>query len=168
MADEMNEYSENEYTNDEYSDNESAGETKGDVSEDEEEEDNHVKITHDYRDGLLSKHPEVIQPNYDEIRSRLIIDERENENGQIEIDPNHTTMPFLTKFEKARVLGLRTKQLNNGAVPLVEVPAYVKDNRLIAEMELRKRVLPFIIVRPMPNGESEYWRLSDLEIIWNR
>jgi len=147
------------------------GETKGeDTDYDEEEEPIMVmdKVSQKYREGLMENHPEIKQPNYDEIRSRLLIDEREDDNGQIIQDPNHTTMPFLTKFEKARVLGLRTKQLNNGAVPLVETPDYVKDNRLIAEMELRKRVLPFIIVRPMPNGESEYWRLSDLEIIWNR
>jgi hypothetical protein len=36
---------------------------------------------------------------------------------------------------------------------------------LIAEKELYEKVLPFIIRRPLPNGGSEYWHMSDLELI---
>ena len=39
------------------------------------------------------------------------------------------------------------------------------DGFVIAKMELDEKKLPFIIRRPMPNGSSEYWKLSDLEII---
>ena len=39
------------------------------------------------------------------------------------------------------------------------------DNNLIALEELKQKKLPFIIMRPIPNGKKEYWRLSDLEII---
>ena len=38
-------------------------------------------------------------------------------------------------------------------------------NIFIAKKELEKKLLPFIIKRPLPNGECEYWKLSDLEII---
>ena len=38
-------------------------------------------------------------------------------------------------------------------------------NYSIAKKELEKKILPFIIKRPLPNGECEYWKLKDLEII---
>ena len=34
-----------------------------------------------------------------------------------------------------------------------------------AEMELKEKVIPFIIRRPLANGASEYWTLQDLEIL---
>ena len=79
-------------------------------------------------------------------------------------DPRHKTVPILTKYEKTRILGLRVSQLNEGA------PRYIKsstivDNNIIAEKELKHKKLPFIISRPLPNGEKEYWKLQDLEII---
>jgi hypothetical protein len=39
------------------------------------------------------------------------------------------------------------------------------EGHIIAEMELEKRVLPFIVVRPLPNGKKEYWRIQDLKLI---
>ena len=81
------------------------------------------------------------------------------------IDPLHTTIPFLTKYEKTRVLGYRTKQLNNGSKPYVEVKNNILDNYEIALMELNEKKIPYIVKRPMPSGGCEYWKLTDLEII---
>jgi DNA-directed RNA polymerase I, II, and III subunit RPABC2 len=39
------------------------------------------------------------------------------------------------------------------------------DGYLIALKEFEEKKIPFIIRRPLPDGTSEYWRLSDLEII---
>ena len=39
------------------------------------------------------------------------------------------------------------------------------DGYNIALLELEQKKIPFIIQRPMPNGGSEYWKVSDLEII---
>ena len=36
---------------------------------------------------------------------------------------------------------------------------------VIAELELKAKKIPFIIRRPLPNRGSEYWRVSDLELI---
>ena len=33
-----------------------------------------------------------------------------------------------------------------------------------ANNELQNKVLPFIIVRPLPNRTFEYWKLKDLEV----
>jgi len=111
---------------------------------------------------LVNFHPECVSHNYDEVvaMTKVIRDE----NGII-IDELHKTIPFLTKFEKARILGQRAKQINSGASPFVKVPENVIDGYLIAELELKQKRIPFIIRRPLPNGGSEYWSLKDLEDI---
>lgn len=80
-------------------------------------------------------------------------------------DPNHKSMPFLTQFEKTRILGFRTNQLAQGALPYISVPAHIRNVLDIAKMELEQRRLPFILKRPMPDGSFEYWRLCDLMIL---
>lgn len=86
-----------------------------------------------------------------------------NADGQT--DPKHRSVPFLTQFEKTKILGFRTNQLSQGARAFIAVPAHVTDLREIAKMELDARRLPFIIKRPMPDGTFEKWRLSDLLIL---
>ena len=88
-----------------------------------------------------------------------------NEYNEI-MDPFHKTVPFLTKYEKARVLGERAKQLNAGAKPFVNVEETLIDGYLIAEKELEERKMPFIIKRPITNGGCEYWKLEDLEMLY--
>ena len=82
------------------------------------------------------------------------------------VDPFHKTVPFLTKFEKARILGERAKQLNAGGKPCVNVDASVIDGYLIAEKELEEKKIPFIIKRPLTNGGCEYWKIEDLEVLY--
>lgn len=117
------------------------------------------ELNHNY---LLTSHPESVMHNYDEILAMTKV--VKNEDGII-VDPLHKTMPYLTKYEKARVIGQRSKQLNAGAFPFVKVPETIIDGYLIAEMELKAKRIPFIIRRPLPNGGSEYWKLQDLEDI---
>jgi DNA-directed RNA polymerase I, II, and III subunit RPABC2 len=111
---------------------------------------------------ILNFHPESVLQNYDEILSMTKV--VRNSDGVI-IDKLHRTIPYLTKYEKARILGQRAKQLNSGAYPFVKVPENVIDGYIIAEMELKQKRIPFIIRRPLPNGGSEYWRVQDLEDI---
>jgi DNA-directed RNA polymerase I, II, and III subunit RPABC2 len=80
-------------------------------------------------------------------------------------DPNHKTYPFLTNYERTKIIGLRANQISKGAVPYIVIPKHVTDVRDIARMELEQKRLPFIIKRPLPNGSYEYWRLSDLLIL---
>jgi len=107
-------------------------------------------------------HPECLNHNYDEIKSLSNVTRDE---FNIIIDPLHKTVAFLTKYEKARILGQRAKQIECGAKPLVKVPENIIDSYLIAELELEQKAIPFIIRRPIPSGGSEYWNLKDLEYI---
>jgi DNA-directed RNA polymerase I, II, and III subunit RPABC2 len=87
------------------------------------------------------------------------------DNNGIIVDNLHRTIPILTKYEKTKILGLRTKQLNTGSKPYLSGHENIKNNYLLAKEELNKKVIPFIIKRPIPNGTFEYWKLSDLEIL---
>jgi DNA-directed RNA polymerase subunit K/omega len=111
---------------------------------------------------ILNFHPESVLQNYDEILSMTKV--IRNLDGII-VDKLHRTIPYLTKYEKARILGQRAKQINSGGYPFVKVPENVIDGYIIAEMELKQKRIPFIIRRPLPNGGSEYWRVQDLEDI---
>lgn len=81
------------------------------------------------------------------------------------IDPAHRSQPFLTVYERTKILGTRSNQLAQGARPYVVVPEHVTTPLEIAKLELEQRRLPFIVKRPMPDGSFEYWRLSDLMIL---
>lgn len=117
------------------------------------------ELTNNY---ILDNHQEEIVQNYAEILtlSKIVKDSE----GNI-IDQFHRTNPILSKYEKTKVLGQRTKQLNNGAKPLIKLSENIIDSYIIAEMELKEKVIPFIIRRPLANGASEYWTLQDLEIL---
>lgn len=78
---------------------------------------------------------------------------------------NHRTYPFMTVYEKTKLIGLRANQLSQGSRPFIHVPDHITDVRDIARMELDQKRLPFILKRPLPNGEFEYWKLSDLIIL---
>jgi len=134
-----------------------------DDDENDEDDEELKKLEADINtDTLIIHHPELLQSSYKEINALSKISR--DKKGQI-IDPLHRTVPFLTKYERARVLGIRIKQLNNDADPFIDVPPNTIDARFIAEQELLEGSIPFIIRRPLPNGGSEYWKLSDLEVI---
>lgn len=80
-------------------------------------------------------------------------------------DMFHRSQPFLTVFEKTKILGFRANQISQGARPYIDVPEYVTSELEIARIELEQRRLPFIVKRPMPDGSFEYWRLSDLILL---
>jgi DNA-directed RNA polymerases I, II, and III subunit RPABC2 len=107
-------------------------------------------------------HPELLQHNHYEIEAltRIV----RNQQGQI-VDPLHKTIPFITKYERARILGERAKQINMGAKPLTEIGPEIIDGYLIAEKEFSEKKIPFIVKRPLPNGGCEYWKFKDLEAI---
>lgn len=138
------------------------------LQEDDDEEDDYDENYLQKFDSEITKnyitefHPECLNHNYEEI-SKLSTVVRNSDN--IIIDPLHKTIPFLTKYEKARILGQRAKQIETGSKPFVKIPENIVDSYIIAELELKEKKIPFIIKRPIPSGGFEYWHLKDLEII---
>jgi DNA-directed RNA polymerase subunit K/omega len=135
-----------------------------DYDDDDDDNENYLqKFDDSLKNNVLEKHhPELIVHNHQEVEAmcRIVRDE----TGNI-IDPLHKTMPFITKFEKARLLGERAKQINAGAHPTVKVDEDMIDGYLIALKEYDEKKIPMILRRPLPNGGCEYWKLQDLELI---
>tara|TARA_B100001250_G_scaffold347131_1_gene317238 strand:- start:190 stop:858 length:669 start_codon:yes stop_codon:yes gene_type:complete len=137
------------------------GISSDETDSDNEYEENMNKLEQEInKDMIFSYHPETKQINFKELLTLSKV--ARNKNGQI-IDPLHTTIPFLTRYEKAKILGLRAKQINHGSKPFVEINRNIIDGHTIALMELVQNKIPFIIRRPLPNGGSEYWKISDLK-----
>jgi len=133
--------------------------------EDDEEDDEFYlqKFDKELRENfIMEHHPEAKSHNYEEVKALSRISR--DGNGIIN-DPFHKTIPFLTKYEKTRILGQRAKQIDNGAKPFVKVPPNIIDGYQVALLELEQKKIPFIIKRPYPNGGVEYWHVSDLEML---
>ena len=136
-----------------------------DEDEDDEDVDSEMlrKLEKDeYSDILIDYHPEIKQNNYNDIVAMCTV---VRDKSGIISDDFHKTIPWLTKYERARVLGIRAKQLNNGGDAFVQVPSSMISGYKIAIEELKAKKIPFIIRRPIPNGGTEYWRLEDLELL---
>ena len=135
-----------------------------DLEEDDEYSEDYQKFeNYSVLENLENLHPEIRSANMDEIKtlSKVV----RNEHNMI-IDPFHTTAPFLTKYEKARVIVTRAEQIERGAPPFIkDLPEMIIHSRTIALKEFEKGLIPFIIARPLPNKGVEYWKLQDLEII---
>jgi DNA-directed RNA polymerase I, II, and III subunit RPABC2 len=101
---------------------------------------------------LLTHHPEIWVDYSDTIRKKLLKGEKP------------VSYPFLNQFEKTKVLTFRASQLAQGSRPYIEVPDNVTDVYTIAKMELAQKKLPFILKRPLPDGDYEYWKLSELMV----
>jgi len=110
---------------------------------------------------LLNHHPEIRLDYIEEIQQKLAL-------KQLGDDMNHRSVPYLTPFEKTKIIGFRANQLSQGASLLIDIDSDVHkrtDVLDLARMELDQRKLPFILKRPMPDGTFEYWRLQDLLLL---
>lgn len=70
--------------------------------------------------------------------------------------------PYLTKYEKAKLLGVRAQMLSNGCPPMIIVPQNIVDTYSIALLEFEEDKIPLLIRRFLPNGNIEDWRLEDM------
>ncbi len=94
--------------------------------------------------------------------SQLFEDNGEGRKDKID-DTKRTTTPYLTKYEKARIIGARALQISKNA-PIFVNAENETDPILIAEKELREHKIPFIIRRFLPDGSYEDWAVKDLKL----
>ncbi|KAL2271753.1 hypothetical protein VTJ83DRAFT_1124 [Remersonia thermophila] len=72
-----------------------------------------------------------------------------------------TTTPFMTKYERARILGTRALQISMNAPVLVDLEGET-DPLQIAIKELREKKIPLIVRRYLPDGYYEDWTCEEL------
>mmetsp|Transcript_130247 Transcript_130247/g.376807 ORF Transcript_130247/g.376807 Transcript_130247/m.376807 type:complete len:154 (-) Transcript_130247:20-481(-) len=71
------------------------------------------------------------------------------------------TTRYLTKYERARVLGTRALQISMNAPVMVDLDGETDPLR-IAEKELRERKIPIVVRRYLPDGSHEDWSIDEL------
>jgi DNA-directed RNA polymerase I, II, and III subunit RPABC2 len=112
---------------------------------------------------LYQQHPECVLDYIESVIPKIPL--QVIPPGDDKADSNHRTYPFITVYEKTKIIGLRANQLSQGAKPFIDIPPHITDVRDIARLELEQKRLPYIIKRPLPDGTYEYWRISDLIIL---
>lgn len=108
----------------------------------------------------------MLKNNEDEdIPDALETDDKESEVVQ---GPRKTSK-YMTKYERARILGTRALQISMNAPVMVELEGET-DPLEIAMKELRQRKIPFTIRRYLPDGSYEDWGVDELivEDSWKR
>ena len=81
--------------------------------------------------------------------------------GQRGAQKERITTRYLTKYERARVLGTRALQISMNAPVMVDLEGETDPLR-IAQKELRERKIPIIIRRYLPDGSHEDWGIDEL------
>ena len=70
--------------------------------------------------------------------------------------------PFMTLQELTKLIGIRSQQIANGMMPLIDIDPDIKDTKFIAIREIQNHKMPLIIRRYYPNGNYEDWRAEEL------
>ncbi len=134
--------------------------------EEEEEDDDDADDEYDENGDCIyksKKKPEEQEYEEDEYLEEDLYEEPKQIINIIK-GSDRETLPLLTKYEKSRVLGIRSAQLSNGAKPMIK-DTFGLDVKEIARLELIKKVNPLIIHRPMPDGNVEEWYVRELDIL---
>jgi DNA-directed RNA polymerase I, II, and III subunit RPABC2 len=80
------------------------------------------------------------------------------------IHAERVTSKFMTKYEKAKILGTRALQISMNAPVGAHVGPGIHDPLTIAELELSESKIPYIIRRYLPDDTYEDWQLDELII----
>ena len=143
------------------------------IVEDEEEEENNsddnvseinTKEKDDYigdEETLKNKcYSKYASLDYDEIDLDELFGDDEFHN----IKNVRLSKPILTKYERVRLLSVRSRQLAQGAKPMLKNTSGLSSKE-VALLELKHKIIPLDIERPIPNCGVEKWKLSELEIL---
>ncbi|XP_019231837.1 PREDICTED: DNA-directed RNA polymerases II and V subunit 6B-like isoform X2 [Nicotiana attenuata] len=82
-----------------------------------------------------------------------LLGEGEEKTEQEPVERPRKTSKYMTKYERARILGTRALQISMNAPVMVELEGET-DPLEIAMKELRERKIPFTIRRYLPDGRQ--------------
>jgi len=75
---------------------------------------------------------------------------------------NKKTPPYLTRYERTKVISVRAQQLSIGKQPQIEVDSTNTNHLEIALQELKEKKIPNNIIRKLPDKTIEIWAVKDL------
>lgn len=129
-----------------FSDEENFGETNGYPAGDSKTENGRTIVT-----GGTG--PEDYQ-NYEQSRRKTLKEKAIPKDQRI-------TTPYMTKYERARILGTRALQISMNAPVFVDLEGETDPLR-IAMKELAEKKIPLVIRRYLPDGSFEDWSVEEL------
>lgn len=94
---------------------------------------------------------------YDNIEETII------EKEKIVKGLERKSFPRLTRYEFVRIIGERKQQLSLGAKTFIKNKDYFSIDELVIE-EFKNKLIPFKIIRKLPNNIIEEWDISELDI----
>ncbi|KAL6213968.1 hypothetical protein ACLB2K_013406 [Fragaria x ananassa] len=133
----------------------------------------------DYNEMDIGYEDEPVEPEMEEGAEEEDLDnnddvagdaiETDDKEEQAPVERPRKTSKFMTKYERARILGTRAVQISMNAPVMVELEGET-DPLEIAMKELRERKIPFTIRRYLPDGSYEDWGVDELivEDSWKR
>jgi DNA-directed RNA polymerase subunit K/omega len=127
-------------------------------SETESEKSGGVKVDDECLYRFVSKKEDVEDV---EVEDYFDDDAIDNEDKYV-LPEKRQTKPILFNNERVRVLGDRARQLSLGAKPMLNNVAGM-DPKETAKMELAEKTMPLFVIRTLPNGKIEKWRISELQ-----
>ena len=76
-----------------------------------------------------------------------------------------TTMPVLTKYERAKIVGVRAQLIDEGSPLLIDAPPGVTHPVQLALAELRAGKCPIMLKRVFGDGSYEEWWVREMVVI---
>ncbi len=126
----------------------------------------------DYEDDHFSDEENFVAPeeangNQDETNKQFSSDVQQQSQHKKSLKDlaipkeKRATTPYMTKYERARILGTRALQISMNAPVLVDIEGET-DPLQIAMKELSQRKIPLVIRRYLPDGSYEDWGCDEL------
>lgn len=143
---------------------ESESESEAEEIDKEKEEDGEAEEATDGDDSCIYKFTKKKQViDLDLNLEDQFEDEQDGDTHSIYVPNNERmTKKILFNYERVRLLGERARQLSLGAKPMLKNVDKL-DPKTIAKLELEHKVIPLIILRELPNGRIEKWKVSELK-----
>ena len=147
------------------------------INEDNEEEineDSEMEIETEINEEGINEERinEGIKEDIDEEVNEEYINEGVNKGDNKKVivsKENRISDGFISEYEYVRVLSIRSKQIMLGGKIMLNNGEELRKRlspREIAEMEIKGKCCPLIIVREMCNGTVERWSVNELELLY--
>ena len=147
------------------------------INEDNEEEineDSETEIETEINEEGINEEGinEGIKEDIDEEEINEDINEGVNQGDNKKVivsKENRISDGFISEYEYVRVLSIRSKQIMLGGKIMLNNGEELRKRmspREIAEMEIKGKCCPLIIVREMCNGTVEKWSVNELELLY--
>ena len=113
---------------------------------------------------------EINEDNGEDINEGINEEVNEGNNKKVIVNKeDRISDGFISEYEYVRVLSIRSKQIMLGGKIMLNNGEELRKRltpREIAEMEIKSKCCPLIIVREMCNGSVERWSVNELEVLY--